>query len=283
MNGGEGSAIGIMGAGFCGHALAKGLRPMGKVWTTTTGEEKLKRLQEEGIPTVLLRVSPDNRTPIPPELMESTVLILTIPPGRADDLESTYPAIYKNLAQGFQDRTKLERVFFLSSTAVYGTEDEHVTESTPPSPEKGTARAILQVETILAQTFQERLTILRLGGLVGPGRHPGRFFSRRKETEGGDNPVNLLHRDDVVGAVGFLLSSPGPTGGVYNLCAPLHPTRREFYTLACQDLGTPPPEFMAPHRTTGKSVSPERILREGYSFLLPDPLQFSYSETEESP
>ncbi|HAP82964.1 MAG TPA: NAD(P)-dependent oxidoreductase, partial [Enterobacteriaceae bacterium] len=43
--------------------------------------------------------------------------------------------------------------------------------------------------------------------LVGPGRHPGRFFAG-KSGPNGNHGVNLVHLEDVVGAISLLLEAP---------------------------------------------------------------------------
>ena len=59
------------------------------------------------------------------------------------------------------------------------------------------------------------MDILRLAGLVGPGRHPGRFFAGKSAPDG-QHGVNLVHLEDVIGAIELLLQAPkGGTSIIY--------------------------------------------------------------------
>jgi nucleoside-diphosphate-sugar epimerase len=61
---------------------------------------------------------------------------------------------------------------------------------------------------------------------VGPGRHPGRFFAGKTAPDG-QHGVNLVHLEDVIGAIELLLQAP-KGGHIYNICAPTHPARSTF-------------------------------------------------------
>ena len=82
------------------------------------------------------------------------------------------------------------------------------------------------------------MDILRLAGLVGPSRHPGRFFAGKSAPDG-QHVVNLVHLQDVVAAIELLLQAP-KGGHIYNLCAPRHPARGLFYPQMARELGLPP-------------------------------------------
>lgn len=59
----------------------------------------------------------------------------------------------------------------------------------------------------------------------------------------------------------------------YNLCAPKHPTKAEFYTLAAQVAGYELPAFIAGDDTDGKLVDGSLICRlHGFMYSYPDPV-----------
>ena len=60
--------------------------------------------------------------------------------------------------------------------------------------------------------------------------------------KGGSQGVNLVHQDDVIAAIQLLLKLP-KGGHVYNLCAPRHPAKREFYPALAEQLHLEPPQF----------------------------------------
>jgi nucleoside-diphosphate-sugar epimerase len=115
-------------------------------------------------------------------------------------------------------------------------------------------------------------TVVRLGGLYGADRNPARFLAGRTDVARPEAPVNLIHRDDAVGAF-LALIEQDVRGEVVNACADEHPTRREFYGRAARAMGLEPPTFDASDPATGKVVSSRKLTdRIGYQFRHPDPL-----------
>ena len=96
------------------------------------------------------------------------------------------------------------RVVWCSSTGVYGrTDGSSVDEDTPPEPSGWSGRVLLEGETaVLDGPFPA--SIVRLGGLYGPGRE---LFVKKllagDATCVEDPPqwINLLHLDDAAGAL----------------------------------------------------------------------------------
>ncbi len=82
--------------------------------------------------------------------------------------------------------------------------------------------------------------------------------------------MNLVHLDDVVAACQLLLAH-GKYGDAYNLSAPVHPRREQFYPFAARQLGLPAPVFIEP---AGRFVPVEglRICEQlGFVYRWPDP------------
>ncbi len=107
---------------------------------------------------------------------------------------------------------------------------------------------------------------------MGPGRHPGRFFAGKSAPDG-QHGVNLVHLEDVIGAIELLLQAP-KGGHIYNICAPSHPPRSTFYPLMARQLGLAPPVFSeAQGERKGKIIDGNRICHElGFEYQYPDPL-----------
>ena len=102
-----------------------------------------------------------------------------------------------------------------------------------------------------------RSTIIRCGGLIGGERHPGKFLSGRTNLDGGNQPVNLIHLDDVVGFVKFVITQKLQQE-VFNLVAPSHPSRRAYYQGFCQRRSLPLPEF-TDSPVAGKTISSKKV------------------------
>src|SRR5690606_15302388 len=109
-------------------------------------------------------------------------------------------------------------------------------------PETDSGKAMLAAEALFSENPAFQTTVIRLGGLIGPGRHPGRFFSGKKNVPNGMAPVNLIHLDDCIGLIEAVIEK-NIWNGVFNACAPQHPSRQEFYSNAAKSAGLPLPHF----------------------------------------
>jgi len=161
-----------------------------------------------------------------------------------------------------------QRIIFVSTTGVYPSSEKPVTESdaTPHSP---SSEVLLAAEKLFSECANA--CIIRFSGLVGPGRHPGRFLAGKQHLPGRMAPVNLVHLDDCIGAVTCLLMGR-PLSSIYNICANQHPTRETFYSTAAKDLSLKPPTF-SDESQVGKCIDGTKIATElGFQYRYNDPL-----------
>jgi hypothetical protein len=141
------------------------------------------------------------------------------------------------------------RLFFVSSTSVYSANQGVVTESTPPSCGDGaSAKWLSEVENRLRDRFEKQLTIVRPGGLIGGQRHPVFYLGGRSGLPGGLDPVNLIHRKDLIAILMALTQHPEVL--LVNAVAPAHPSKSEYYGLWAQKLGLPVPGYLATSTST---------------------------------
>lgn len=164
------------------------------------------------------------------------------------------------------------RIIFTSSTSVYGSSCGVIRENAPLQPVTAAGRVLMDLEQWLHGLPNTSVDILRLAGLVGPERYPGNFLAGKTDLSGGDHGVNLVHQEDVIGAILLLLQRP-KGGHVYNLCAPHHPRKRQFYPRQAARLGVTPPVFSAENEPKGERlVDGELICKElGFEYQYPDP------------
>lgn len=266
--------ISILGCGWLGLPLGQHLVQQGyRVKGSTTTPKKLDTLGEAGIEPYLLTLNPGMSGRDVNDFFQADVLFLNIPPGRKrPDVEAFFgdqiEAILKELHYG-----SVGLVVFASSTSVYEDMNGVVVESDAgkPRPWSLSGRALLDAERRLQADTHFDTTVLRLAGLYGHGRHPGRFLAGRTKLENGGAPVNLVHRDDVI-AIATQVIVHDVRGEVFNVCADEHPTRKALYQQAARRLGLEPPTFTSDEATSYKIVSNERVkARLGYTFLYPDP------------
>lgn len=171
------------------------------------------------------------------------------------------------------DASRLARIVFVSSSAVYGEHDgDWVTEDTPPAPLGENGRILLQAEAALAARGLPA-TALRLAGLYGPGRL--QLIERLRSGAAGaprqpEHWANRIHIDDAAAAVAHLALLP-EAAPVYIGCddtpLPLHTLYAELARLA----GAPAPRTApAPANVGSKKLSNARLRASGFTLQWPD-------------
>lgn len=264
--------IAILGCGWMGLPLGEALVKEGyRVNGSTTTPEKTIKIAGAGMSPYVFRVDPGTTLTGAGDFFDVDVLFLDIPPGRRDpDVETSYPARVRAVVEALHG-TPVRHVVLAGSTSVYPDLNREVTEDDAGDPGSASGRALLAAEALLQAADGFETTILRFGGLYGYDRQPGRFLAGRTGVDGGEAPVNLIHRDDCLGIVAAVVAQD-VRGVVLNACADAHPTRRALYTAAARRLGLVPPVFSdAP--AAYKIVSNRRLKETlGYRFRHPDPL-----------
>jgi nucleoside-diphosphate-sugar epimerase len=234
--------ISILGCGWFGLALAKTLIQKGyNVKGSSTTLEKLNLLSSHNIQPFLVDFKKDTAN-YDADFFKTDLLFICIPPKRSTSEQSDF---YSKIEQIVNVATKnlIRQVLFISSTAVYGDTNEVVTELSTPRPETASGKAMLQVEQLLKNQKAFTSTIIRFAGLVGPQRHPGRFFAGKIDVPNGKAPINLIHLNDCIGLSLAILEKQS-FGYTFNACAPDHPSKQEFYTLATIKAELSKPSFI---------------------------------------
>lgn len=264
-------SISILGCGWLGlplamHYLDKGCLVKGS--TRTKG--KMESLRNGGIIPYLIDLNEEGETDEIADFFSSDLLIINFPPARIADIETIYPRqVEMVLKQAWARHTRA--VVFTSSTSVYAEGQFPATEDQDLNPEKSSGKALIQAEALVRQVYPQKHLILRLAGLMGPNRHPGRFFAGKSGLKGGGSPVNFVHLNDCILAIDWLVEKEC-WGETFNLCSPEHPSKQEFYTLAAKSRNYDFPEF-SDREIGGKSVSSEKIIRKtGYNFAFKNPI-----------
>ncbi|HEY0667406.1 MAG TPA: SDR family oxidoreductase [Sphingobacteriaceae bacterium] len=261
-------SISVIGCGWLGFPLAKSLLNKGyTVKGSTTSNDKLPVLLEEGIEPFLVQFPDNCSVGTILNLLKSDILIIAVPPGRNSHKNQSYFGLLNTLTEALPD-SSIKKIIFISSTSVYGDSNGIVNESTTPIPDNDAGKRMLTAEQIILNTDVEHV-IVRLAGLIGPGRHPGKFLAGKTGVLNGLAPVNLIHLDDVIGILNAIITDEN-SSGIYNATAPHHPTRQEFYTSAAQSLGLDPPQFIL-EKASWKKVNSIRVTEElNYKFAVPN-------------
>lgn len=210
--------------------------------------------------------------------------------GTADDYRRVYVEGMRNLVS-WLSAAPPKKFVYTSSTSVYAQDDGAVVkESSATEPTAETSRVLLEAEGVLREAAAKGFpaVILRVAGIYGPGR--GHLFRQFLNNElripgRGERFLNMIHRDDVAGAIVAALKSGRP-GEIYNVVDDEPVAQIHFVRWLSETLGKwmPPfgPDDTAGERKRGltsKKVSNRRLRMElGYPLKYPT---FRQGYTEE--
>ena len=258
-----------MGCGWLGLPLAAKLVSAGyEVNGSTTSLQKFDKIKSAGVTPYLAKLDPD--ATIDPDFLEADAIVINVPPGR--NSHAQFLAGLQNLMKQVES-SPIKKVIYVSSTSVYPSNNREVIEADASYLSSSRSGVILlETEDVWRNNDSFDHIILRFAGLFGPGRNPGRFLAGRK-TNGGQNPVNMIHLDDCIAIIIRLLQN-GQWNESYNACTPHHPSREAFYHEASKFLGVSPPIFEQPDITPHKIVNADKLINHlSYQFMHEDLLQ----------
>ncbi|CAG9296009.1 SDR family oxidoreductase [Celerinatantimonas diazotrophica] len=264
--------IAIVGCGWLGTPLAFHLKGLGfDVRGSRQHVSARLDLTQVNIANTALSLTPELVCDDAPLLFDGTdLLIINIPPRRKSHDSHYHIAQINALKQAAIDY-HIPRILFVSSTSVYGPDQGLVDESTPLKPVTESGKTLVAIEHDL-QTSPLHCCILRFGGLIGAGRHPGRFLSGRK-VDGADAPVNLIHQKDCIAIIQAVIERD-LFDGSYNAVCDAHPCKQTFYEAAAKALSLELPIFS--QMSTGNKLISNQALKQAldYSFIYPDPIRW---------
>ncbi|NIP37928.1 MAG: SDR family oxidoreductase [Candidatus Dadabacteria bacterium] len=263
--------ISILGCGWLGLPLAKFLIEQGfEVKGSTATRDKLSDLKSKGIEQYYVNLSPEINPDFDPEFFNTDMLIINFPPQRRENIVSYHQNQIRSLV-GQIKNSPIEYMLFVSSTSVYPDLNREVKESETEKPTKESGKALIKVENILMNLENVETTVLRLAGLIGYDRMPGRFLSGKRGIKNGNAPVNLIHRDDCIFIIHQIISQ-GVWGEVLNGCSDEHPLRKDYYTHQAKLIGADPPDFDDSDVPNYKIISNKKLKKIlDYDFKYPDP------------
>ncbi|MGF1638216.1 MAG: SDR family oxidoreductase [Cyclobacteriaceae bacterium] len=251
--------LSILGCGWLGKPLAISFIEKGKqVKGSTRSEDKLSALSSEGIIPYQIKADPFILPDQAADFFTTDCLILNIPPERKPDVLEYYTAQTESILKAAIKGT-IRYVIFTSSTSVYADNAGEAIEDQVLNPDKLSGKTLIKSEDLVRKYFPENHLILRLAGLVGPDRHPGRFLAGKKDIPNGNAPVNLVHLNDCIGSIHALING-NIWGETFNVCSPEHPTKKDFYTNAAISGGYEPPQF-GEVQGGGKRVSSDKLIK----------------------
>jgi nucleoside-diphosphate-sugar epimerase len=233
--------VSILGCGWLGLPLGKALAKHGEmVKGSTTSVQRFDELQEAGIKPYVFSADAEGISPYD-DFFHCSTLIITLPPKLRTGETDSYLHKLRHIVKAIENAT-VKQVVFISSTGVYPDNNTTVDETVIPAPNSPSGKALWQAEELFRNHNHFKATIIRFGGLVGPGRHPGRFFAGKLDVPNGQAPVNLIHLQDCIGIICSVIKQQN-YGLTINACSPHHPAKAVFYTQAAQHAGLQLPHF----------------------------------------
>jgi nucleoside-diphosphate-sugar epimerase len=233
----KGLHIGIISLGWLGQKLAMHLAAnKAEVWGTVSTEEKSNRINENTIIEALVWQSNEGiSNALKSKLSATDILVLNLPPSvfsnetYAQGLSQFLPFLHENA-----------KVIFTSSTSVYPNDLEDAVESYVFK--DGEINKIGEAEAKLSSLLSDRLTILRLAGLIGEDRNPVYYLAKKEMNDNPDKPVNLIHRQDIIQIIEKLIRLDY-FGQILNVCNPEHPSRENYYSKKAKQFKLPELNF----------------------------------------
>ncbi len=227
------SSVLIVGAGWLGLPLATTLSEMGiSVHVTKRSKSSLimnnLNLYQLHLDDVGNMSCSDTHACFNPN-----TLIITLPFKRSFEDPQIYVKQLRCLINAYCDvNTTKKNIIFTSSTSIYGSCLGIVTEDSVIECCSQRQQALYDAEQFLLHHPDVNATVLRCGGLFGYDRRIGNF-SKNRLVKNACSPVNLIHRDDVIGIICALLQRP-IENSIYNAVCNHHPSKRELYTYHSQ-------------------------------------------------
>jgi nucleoside-diphosphate-sugar epimerase len=270
----------IVGCGYVGLPLGAELVRMGhEVCGMRRCADGEAELAAAGIKPVVADVTKTEDLAKLPGPFDWVVNCVSSSRGGAQEYREVYLQGTRNLLAWLSSAPP-KKFVYTSSTSVYGqTDGSSVKESSPTEPAGETGRVLVETEKELLAAVQQTkfpAVILRAAGIYGPGR--GHLFLQYLRNEAkiagkGERLINMIHRDDLVGAIIVALKSGRP-GDIYNAVDDEPVAQIHFFRWLSETLGKWMPPFVTEEENaerkrglTNKKVQNRRLKMElGYQF-----------------
>ncbi|WP_336326609.1 SDR family oxidoreductase [Halovenus sp. HT40] len=248
----------ILGCGYVGIELGRRLSEAGErvvgVRRSHSGIEEIEAAGFRGIQADI--TDPDALSTLPDA---DTVVYAASSGGRgADAAREIYVEGQQAAIAEFADRENPpERYLYTSSTGVYGDHDgDWVDEETPLEPTTDKTEVLVEAERVAREATAEHGidgTVARLAGIYGPDRYRLDRYIEGPVTEGF---LNMIHRDDIAGAIQYLIAEDLARDEVVLIVDDEPIQKWEFADWLAEECGVESPS---------KRTTEERLDEEGLS------------------
>jgi len=266
-------SVGIIGCGWLGKALTVALVEQSHdVVVTTQRPDNVDNLTSYGAKVECFSTNNSAEQKGELSVFNQSCLIIAITPmirqGKTDYADKIRYIV--SLAEA----GNVEQIIMLSTTAIYNGNVGNVDEECIINTTQDKTLLINTAEQV-ALEFSGNTVVLRLAGLVGPERHPGKFLSGNRVLSDPTALTNLIHQKDAVGLLLGLISQENHSG-IYNGVSHTHVSKRDYYTKAALTLNIPAPQFNEGElEASSKKIIGDKIRKKlGYQFVHDDLLSW---------
>jgi len=191
----------VVGCGNLGSGLAKELVSAGHIVTA------IRRTGTE-FPDKVTGITGDVLTLKNEHLPDADMIFLIMTPRTRseEDYQQAYLFTAQRLIDRYHASTVQPKIFFVSSTSVYGQNNgELLTEQQPALPNSATAKVLLAVEIGLSERLPT--TSIRFSGIYGGNRLRLIEQAQQQEEWPANRWTNRIHRDDCIRVLAFLANA----------------------------------------------------------------------------
>jgi len=237
----------IVGCGDIGLRVAKIWKNQGKsVFGAVRSEESLNLLRQQHIHTIAINLDEANSLhEFNGRLSNQSLLYYFAPPPAKGVLDTRMA----NFLQSLDKDALPGRLIYISTSGVYGDQGgELINEQTPANPQVDRAKRRYHAEQQLQKWGEQNsvaITILRVGGIYGPGRLP---LQRLKDQipmllENLSPQTNRIHADDLA-QVCVAAATKKAAGEIYNVSDGTNSNMTEYFNTIADFCNLPRPPLV---------------------------------------
>ena len=235
--------VAILGCGYVGLELGRQLADDHDVIGVRRSESGVEAIESAGLTAVRADVTDGDSLAAVPDV-DAVVFAASSGGREASVARQVYVEGQETALATFGERANPpDRYLYTSSTGVYGDHGgDWVDEETPLDPVTEKAAVLAEAERVAldgAAEYGIDGTVARVAGIYGPGRTRIERYLDGPVVEG---YRNTIHRDDVAGAVAFLLNQDLARGEVVLLVDDEPISRWTFADWLAEACGEPAPE-----------------------------------------
>ncbi|TAG91101.1 MAG: NAD-dependent epimerase/dehydratase family protein [Oscillatoriales cyanobacterium] len=272
--------VAIVGCGYVGTATAQNLRVKSDytITATTTTPERVAEL--EGVAQRVAVLKGNDKDAMTAVLQGQDAVILCVGAPNSNAYQESYLETATTLVSVLKDIPTVKQVIYTGTYSVYGDrQGELVNEESPVAPANPNGEILAETERVLlaASSPNLKVSILRLGGIYGPGRQLVKIFGRWAGTTrpgAGEDATNWVHLDDIVGGLTFALEHQ--LQGIYNLVGDVSLSSGELLDRIFEANNLPKASWDGSPsvRPYNARVSNLKIKAAGYQFVHPEMIEF---------